>query len=298
MADASKTTNRVFLWTVGRSLSTVFTKCLSFVDGIQIINEPFNVAHTCGPERLQDDGSRIQAKFEATLNTVLSAVSSSSTGYDVNLSTYDWVKKMLEADYPGKQIVFCKDFAFALRENYDWIPQGYRHTFLIRDPWKMFPSFKKGWVKLFQDSSLKYQELPAQLNPPKHAFGELYELYQYVQDYGLEKDPIIIDADDLQRDPGSILPQYCKAVGIPYSENLLQWEAGAKVIDSWKIASIFMEGNKMEEDEFYDAAFSSTHFLPPGDPPSQDQIDEDLLPLIDKSMGYYDNMYAARIKPE
>ncbi|XP_072029342.1 uncharacterized protein [Amphiura filiformis] len=296
MADATRTTNRVFLWTVGRSLSTVFTKCLSFVDGIQIINEPFHMALLCGPERLRDDGSRIQAIFDAMVARA-SAVSQGN-GYDVNISTYDWAKKMLEADYPGKQIVFCKDFAFALRENYDWIPQGYRHTFLIRDPRKMFLSFKKLWAKLLQDNSFQYQELPPYINPPKHAFGELYELYQYVHDHGLEKDPIIIDADDLQKYPGSILLQYCKAVGIPYSENLLEWEAGTGVVDSWKLADVLEQANRLEEGGFYDAAFSSTHFLPLGDPPSRDEMDDDLLPLIDKSMVFYDKMYAARIKPE
>ncbi|XP_072037044.1 uncharacterized protein [Amphiura filiformis] len=296
MSNSIQATNRVLLWTVGRSLSTVFTKCLSFVDGIQIINEPHNAANSCGPERLRDDGSKIQAIFDAK---VAKTSATPSNGYDVNISTYDWVKTMLEADYPGKQIVFCKDFAFALRERYSMIPEGYRHTFLIRDPRKVFSSFKKLWVKLLQDDSFQYHELPPYLmNPPKLAFGELYELYQYVQSHGLETNPIIIDADDLQRDPGSVLSQYCKAVGIPYADGLLEWEAGAGVVDTWKLANIMEQANKLEEGGFYDTAFSSTHFSPPSDPPTRDEIDDDLLPLIDKAMVFYDSMYAARIKPE
>ncbi|XP_072022090.1 uncharacterized protein [Amphiura filiformis] len=294
MSDSTQATNRVLLWTVNRSLSTVFTKCLSFVDGIQIINEPFNIANCCGPERLRDDGSKMQAIFDAML---AKASTMSSNGYDVSLSSYDWVKKMLEADYPGKQIVFCKDFAFALRERYSLIPEGYHHTFLIRDPRKMYSSAKKLCAKLLQDDSVQYHELPPYLNPPKHAFGELYELYQYVQSHELEKVPIIIDADDLQRHPGSILSQYCEAVGIPYSDDLLEWEAGAGVVDTWQLADILEQANKLEEGGFYDTAFSSTHFFPPSDPPTRDEIDDDLLPVIDKAMVFYDSMYAGRIKP-
>ena len=294
MSASSQQTNKVFLWTVARSLSTVFTKCLSFVDGIQIIYEPFDVAYCSGPERLRDEGSRLQVIFDDMLAKAATTVSPGN-GYDINLSTYDWVKKMLEEDYPGKQIVFCKDLAYALRERYDLLPKGYRHTFLIRDPRKVFPSFKNMWTNMLQDDSLQFQELPSFMNPPKHAFGELFELYEYVQHQGLEKDPIIIDADDLQSNPGSILSQYCAAVGIPYSESLLQWEAGARVVDTWKLADIAQQVDQLEEGGYYETAFRSTHFLPPRDPP--DEIDADLLPLIDKSTEFYNRMYAARIKP-
>ncbi len=294
MSVSSQQTNKVLLWTVARSLSTVFTKCLSFVDGIQIINEPFNTANSCGPERIRDEGSRFQVIFDAML--AKATTRSSGSGYDVNLSTYDWVKQMLEEDYPGKQIVFCKDFAFALRERYDLLPKGYRHTFLIRDPRKTFSSYKKMWIKFLQDDSFQFQELPPCMNPPKNAFGELFELYEYVQHHGLDKDPIIIDADDLQRNPRSILSQYCAAVGIPYSESLLQWEAGARVVDTWKLADIAQQVDQLEEGGYYETAFRSTHFLPPRDPP--DEIDADLLPLIDKCREIYNKMYASRIKPQ
>ena len=176
----SKETTRVMLWTISRSLSTVFTKCLSYVEDIQIINEPFNVANSCGPERLRADGTQIQQIWDAMIAKASSIPG--CTGYDVNLSTYDWVQKLLERDYPQKQTIFCKDFAFALRGKYDVIPRGYRHTFLIRDPRKVFTSCKKLWVKLLQDDSFQFRDLPAFLmNPPKCAFGELYDLYLWVR---------------------------------------------------------------------------------------------------------------------
>ena len=37
---------------------------------------------------------------------------------------------------------------------------------------------------------------------------------------------VIIDADDLQTNPASILCQYCEVIGIPFKESMLNWEAG------------------------------------------------------------------------
>ena len=53
----------------------------------------------------------------------------------VNLfRTFECVKKKYEEKYEDKMVVFGKEFAFYVspRENYRYIPRGYRHSFLIR----------------------------------------------------------------------------------------------------------------------------------------------------------------------
>ena len=118
-----------------------------------------------------------------------------------------------------------------------------------------------------------------------------------VQEHGLEPNPIVIDADDLQQDPSSILRQYCEKVNIPYSADLLKWEAGANIVDTWKIADILEQANKLEEGGLYDVAFGSTWLQPPSPAPSGEAIDKDLVPVIDQCMEVYDKMHAMRIKP-
>ena len=48
MADEIK---RIFLWCTGRSVSTALVKCLSCVEGLQVVLEPYGCAFNSGPER-------------------------------------------------------------------------------------------------------------------------------------------------------------------------------------------------------------------------------------------------------
>ena len=119
---------------------TVFQKCLSYVDDIQIIHEPFNVAAQTGPEGRQQTGvlEGIGKFFEGAADSA-----SESHGWDDRVCTFQWAKDTLEAEYPEKRVVFCKDLILGIKQRYDMVPRGYRHTFLIRDPTKVMISFRK-----------------------------------------------------------------------------------------------------------------------------------------------------------
>ena len=69
--------------------------------------------------------------------------------FDADQCAYEFVKSIQEADYPDKQLVFYKDMAYGLQGKYELLPEGYRHTFLIRNPYRAFPSQKRsllvGW---------------------------------------------------------------------------------------------------------------------------------------------------------
>ncbi len=204
---------------------------------------------------------------------------------------------MLESPFPGKSFVFVHDQAFGLQGRYENIPRGYTHTFLIRNPYRQFPSWKKAMVKLIPSMIDKpFSDMPQKLVPEKFGLGELYDLMVYVRDK-LGQTPIIIDADDLQANPSSVLSQYCDLIGVKFSESLLHWEAGDKIMDSWIGSKKLLTANKMEEGGYYEDALNSTEFQPPKDMPSRDQIDADLLPLIDQYMPMYEKMHSMRIQP-
>ena len=119
-------------------------------------------------------------------------------------------------------------------------------------------------------------------------------MYHHVKD-DIEPNPVIIDIDDVLNDPGTVLKAYCEAVGIPYSDKLLQWEAGRECMDKlWMVSkeeiSAHNQGGHNKE------TFASTCFAKPGPLPERSELDEDVLHCSDASMKYYLEMYENRLK--
>ena len=118
-----------------------------------------------------------------------------------------------EADYPGKQLVFGKD------------------TFLIRNPYRAFPPHKKvfaGWMDGFLGTKeFRLCDMPPAWMLKNYGVQEQYELMTYLQEHA--SDPIIVDADDLLKNPASVLRQFCALLGIPFSEERLEWPAGLRM---------------------------------------------------------------------
>ncbi|XP_072037050.1 uncharacterized protein [Amphiura filiformis] len=290
---------RIFLWTVPRSLATVFIKCMSFAEGVQIIKEPIVAANSFGPDRVKNiwhESFSMNSNDSSSKTTP--EVAKVASAFDDSIASFKWVKDWLESSFPGKSFILVHDHALSLRSNYNNIPLGYKHTFLIRNPYRLFPSRKR--VKLNLVPSLKdtpVSDMPRKLFGEKYGYSELYDLMVHVQEK-LGQFPIVIDADDLQANPSSVLRQYCHLLGVEFKESMLQWEAGDKIVDTWIASKMILQGNKMEEGGgFYEDAFKSTEFHPPRELPSRDQIDPDLLPVIDQCMPLYEKMYSMRIRP-
>ncbi|XP_072028072.1 uncharacterized protein [Amphiura filiformis] len=236
---------KVMLWSNPRTLSTVFLKCMSFVEGTQCINEPYAVARVAGPEKpIPSDPEELAAmegfyaQYQAQLATVKMDLPKAFSNDDC---TFQWVKDTLEAPYPEKKLVFCKDQAFGIHGRFNMLPEGYRHTFLIRSPYKIYPSWRNVTLNMMPPDVIpliQMDQLPEGVMPPKLGLGELYDLLQYVTE-NIDPKPIVIDADDLQSNPSSIMRQYCEAIGISFQESMLTWEKGDEITRDWIAASEF-----------------------------------------------------------
>ena len=293
---------RAILWSVPRSLSTVFEKCLSFVPNTQIINEPFSCAYHMGPEmfpppeKMRTENKQQAEQYNKELNAIEFKL---PMAFDAKVCTYDFVRCELEAEYPGKDLVFCKDMAYGLQGKYDIIPEGYRHTFIIRNPYRMFLSYRRLLANvmktILKEDEFRFCELPGSMLPKNYAFQEQYELMTYLQQHG-EPDPIIVDADDLLTNPASIMRQYCTLLGIPFKKDMLEWPAGLDIVKTWKGGREILLGNLHASGGYYDAALRSTRFNPPKDMPLREDLTEDILKCVDHSMPFYEKMYAMRLK--
>ncbi|KAF0553055.1 branched-chain-amino-acid aminotransferase-like protein 1 [Gigaspora margarita] len=94
------------------------------------------------------------------------------------------------------------------------------HTFLIRNPEKSIRSLYKAF-KFFIGKS--FDKNRAGLIQSKQIFDFLKDL---------NKQPIVIDSDDVINDPEGILKKYCELIGEEFKEEMIQWEA--KPINEFK----------------------------------------------------------------
>lgn len=118
----------------------------------------------------------------------------------------------------SKPIIFCKqlskhitgwDTALLFQENV-------RHVFLVRDPIDMIDGWERRKDVHHEESTLEALCLP-----------QLLEIFSAVRQSSPHK-PVVIDASLLQAHPRGVLQIACEQLNIPFTADMLQWEAGPK----------------------------------------------------------------------
>ncbi|XP_072030048.1 uncharacterized protein [Amphiura filiformis] len=290
---------RVILWCVPRTCSTAFLKCMTYVPDSQVWYEPYlmgfhfsDFAHRKTSIALLRDywGGDIKEDDENDFTSGISA------GYSARDKPFSWFKEQLESSPPNKKVIFSKDMCWGIDGHYSDMPRGFRHSFLIRHPYRVFDSYRKSLNNGMEEGSpmVNITDIPEHLLPKGLYYKEMHDLYMYVKDH-FEPNPVIIDTDDLLADPGRVLKAYCQEVGIPYTDDLLQWKSGRECMDQlWMIA----KGEILSNDigGFHSATFVSTGFNKPTPLPDRSQLSEDVLVCSDQSMEHYNEIYENRLK--
>ena len=221
-------------------------------------------------------------------------------GYDATKLSYKCVQRELEAHFPGKSIVFVQGKTNAIDTRFDAIPSGYKHSFLIRHPQKVLLSLKKAVYDAESDGPYGYESLKlsdlsgARMPTSGYFFKETYELYMHIKGK-YDPNPAVIDADDLQRNPSGVLKAYCAAVGIPYTDDLLQWDSSDDIIKTWKIRKAVLQLHQLGAFPFLDKAFRSSEFMKPSKETPRSDLSEDDLKCIDFCIPFYEKMYKDRV---
>ncbi|XP_072045577.1 uncharacterized protein [Amphiura filiformis] len=291
----SSATNRVYMWTMPRTTSTAVLKCLTKVPNSLIWCEPHVWGNYFAPDAHLTD---FKQWFKESWGVDEKDIEAVTGGYLASSHSYQWIKEQMESTPPNVDLIFVKDhpgFGFT-GQDYALIPKGFQHTFLIRHPYKVFDSWKRMINRGVVDATkrMKLTDQPHHLLPKGYHFQEQYEMYQHVKQH-IDANPVILDVDDLLNDPATYLKAYCEAVNIPYSEELLHWEAGRECMDSqWMVPkealmADYRGGTNRE-------TFESTGFLKPKPCPQRVDLDDDVLHCSDTSMKYYKEMYEKRLK--
>jgi hypothetical protein len=145
----------------------------------------------------------------------------------------------------------------------------YRHIFLIRDPAETIASH----IKI--DPSITSEDL---------CLEHQVKIYNWLKQETKE-DPIIIDSNDLRRDPTTILTETCRKLNLPFTDEMLSWPDGPKSIDGlWAGA-------------WYTEVHASTGFRPP---PSRkitrQDLPSNLVQVYDDVLPYYQELLSHCIR--
>lgn len=142
---------------------------------------------------------------------------------------------------------------------------GVTNAFLIRHPARVLNSY----AKKMETASLDAIGFPQQAA----IFDQACEL--------TGKPPVVVDSDDILRDPAGTLEKLCVALAIPYTDQMLSWPEGPKPYDgTWA-------------PHWYDSVNASTGFAdPPGDLP---ELPGHLQAIADAAMPIYEKLAASRI---
>lgn len=133
------------------------------------------------------------------------------------------------------------------------------NVILTRDPHEMLPSY------------VKQVETP---HLHDVGYAQHIELLHHLQ--GLGQTPIVLDAKQTLLNPRGVLAKLCRQLEIPFSERMLQWQAGARPEDGvWA-------------KYWYTSVHRSTGFQPYQ--PKTAPFPERLRPLLAECLPYYEQL--------
>lgn len=174
------------------------------------------------------------------------------------------IEDVLLAPY-NKPIVFFKHMTHhSLNLNTDFMSELV-NVFFIRDPKKIIASYAQVIAKpTMQDIGMKMQ----------------YEFYKKAIENNYKT--IVLDSDELLKNPAVVLKNLCTVIGIDFDAAMLHWKAGARKEDGiWA-------------KYWYDNVHNSTGFE--RQKTSERILPDSLIPLYEESKPYYEYLKQFSIK--
>lgn len=174
------------------------------------------------------------------------------------------INNVILKDYDS-DVLFIKNMAHHLVDMEERFLGSLKNVFLIRNPADVITSL----IKNLPDPVMR-----------DTGFQREYELHNQLK--GIGAYPLVIDADELLKDPKKILKVLCQKVGIRFEPAMLKWEKGAIPEDGiWA-------------KYWYKNVHNSVGFAPYK--LKHEQVPDHLLPLLEECKFYYDKLFAVAIK--
>ncbi|KAJ8039595.1 hypothetical protein HOLleu_17368 [Holothuria leucospilota] len=320
MTSSSQKPKLIFLWIVPRTCSTALSKCMTFVDDTEVWAEPYMACHFnetfYNPnfrkgdpvaDRMRETLKKNEASetMRALRKEMATKIEKSPNLIDQKDISYQWLKEQLEKSDSEKKFIFVKDQSLAINNHFEYLPDvPTHHTFMIRHPREIYPSYKSmTWKRLDFDGTKTWDEWHAADDSPFLPVRDLFQIHRKIWKHFREtsdNEPIIIDGYDLASKPEVILPKYFERLGIPFKKSYLKWDPSQNIIEKkWKGSAdmVLMEPKTV----VYARAVKSSAFEPPKVPrgtPSNPEwtITPELEEMIDGALPFYEEMFQARLQ--
>jgi len=259
----------VVLWTAPRCVSTAFERSMMELENCKTFHEPYLQSFYFGAERQSERYKHFDPDEK---------------------KTYDAIGEMLEKEYDGIELVFSKDMAYYMCNHFQELIHGrlrqFQHTFLIRSPAKSIRSFYLGSIN-------KVQPGWDYFDPDEGGFKELLELYRFIA-AKKDKNPIVVDADDLLEDPEGIMRAYCEGIGVTFDRKMLEWKN--RCIPEWNVCGSWHD-NVRNSSGFRRKDPNKSKVI--GNNNAEEEgLPDIVMQNIEESMPYYQELFKKRIAPE
>ena len=239
--------NIIAMWSGPRNLSTAMMRSFENRKDTLVFDEPF-YAHYLSVTELNHPGRDQILDFQ-------------STNWD------EVVEKCRNTSFQKESLCYQKHMAQHNLQGFDisWI-KDVQNCILIRDPKYVIASYGK--------------KLPIQ--DERHlGYIQQAEIIEFLEkENGIT--PPIIDADDILKNPESMMKKLCKALDIIFYPSMLQWPSGTRSSDGvWGVY-------------WYEEVYDSTGFKPYTK--KEVNIDQKLANVYEKCRKHYDTFYDKRMK--
>lgn len=275
---------------------------MSFVDNVQVWYEPYLYSyHNELLSHPEIDREQMEREANEGLQKMRPILERTPRGnaYHWTQFRYDWVKRQLEADEQGKDLIFVKDSAFAIDGHLSSLPstKAFQYTFIIRDPRNMFLSYKKAFLHEVPEKDRETFSIVNDVDvyPSDELYKKAYKLWKFVVER-TGRYPVVIDGDELAAYPDILLPKYFRKIGVPFRDSYLRWDDSQDVIRTWKTSYEAIVAC-VQNGWITQAAFSDSFAPSLKLPPKREELSEDIRYCADVSMPYYRAMYKHRLKP-
>ena len=212
------TIRRIAMWSGPRNLSTAMMRAFSSRGDCAVSDEPFYAAYLAATGIVHPMNAEVLASQPQDPHEVAA--------------------DMLGPVPSGKTVWYQKHMAHHMIEGFplDWMDHV-TNVFLLRSPERVLASYAQ-----------KREEVALR----DIGFAEQARLFDRVaQRTG--KPPVVVDSEDVRRDPHRALSALCAAIDLPFSKAMLSWPKGQHPDDGvWA-------------PHWYGAIFESTGFAPPDD---------------------------------
>ncbi len=184
---------------------------------------------------------------------------------------YGGIREMI-FEHAREKTVFVKDMCYYVTNYFaadTLMLREAMHTYLIRTPERSVPS---------------YHRLDPLVTREEIGLEAVYQHFQIVAEFRGTA-PVIIDAEDLTRNPAGTLRAYCQTIGLPFVEHSLHWDNSA-VPEEWThVAGWHRDLARSKGLGKLEHACQSEDNKP------------ELRALIDYHMPFYEKLRTYRLKP-